>query len=319
MNYISFAQAGPPEVLYLAEGPVPVPGPGEVLIRVEAAGVNRPDLLQRSGQYPPPRGASPVLGLEVAGTIAAAAPDSGWQEGDRICALTPGGGYAEYCLAPGVQCLPVPEGISMQEAAGIPETFFTVWANVFQIGHLAPGERILVHGGTSGIGATAIQLARAFGATVFATAGSQEKCRVCVELGAERAINYRELDFAKEFRDVDLVLDMVGAPYTPRNLEVLAARGRLVQVGLLQGAEASVNLGRIMQKRLTVTGSTMRSRPIAEKGEIAGELRTRVWPLVESRAVKVLVDRIFPLAEAAAAHLYMESGAHIGKIILAAA
>jgi len=319
MRYISFAQPGPPDVLHLAESPVPVPGPGEVLIRVEAAGVNRPDVLQRAGQYPPPPGASPILGLEVAGTIANAASDSGWHEGDRICALTPGGGYAEYCLAPGVQCLPVPKGISMQEAAGMPETFFTVWANVFQIGHLAPGERILVHGGTSGIGTTAIQLARAFGATVFATAGSDEKCRVCMDLGAERAINYRELDFAQEFRDVDLVLDMVGAPYTQRNLQVLAARGRLVQVAVQQGAEATVNLAKVMQKRLTVTGSTMRPRPIAEKGEIARELRERVWPLVGPRAVKVLVDRVFPLADAAAAHRYMESGAHIGKIILAVA
>ena len=319
MNYISFAQPGPPEVLYLTEGPVPVPGPGEVLIRVEAAGVNRPDVLQRAGQYPPPPGASPVLGLEVAGTIAAVSPDSGQREGDRVCALSPGGGYAEYCLVPGVQCLPVPLGISMQDAAGIPEAFFTVWANVFQIGRLAPGERMLVHGGTSGIGTTAIQLARAFGATVFATAGSEEKCRVCVELGAERAINYRELDFAKEFRDIDLVLDMVGAPYTPRNLQVLSARGRLVQIAVQQGAEAIVNLAKVMQKRLTVTGSTMRPRPIAEKGEIAGELRARVWPLLESRAVKVLVDRVFPLSEAAAAHSYMESGAHIGKIILAVA
>ena len=319
MKYIHFAQPGPPEVLHLTEGPVPVPGPGEVLIRVEAAGVNRPDVMQRAGQYPPPPGASPVLGLEVAGTIAAAALDSVWHEGDRVCALSPGGGYAEYCLVPGAQCLPVPEGISMQEAAGIPETFFTVWANVFQIGHLAHGERILVHGGSSGIGTTAIQLARAFGATVFATAGSEEKCRVCEELGAERAINYRELDFAKEFRDVDLVLDIVGAPYTPRNLQVLAPRGRLVQVAIQQGAEATVNLAKVMQKRLTITGSTMRPRPIAEKGEIARELRERVWPLLESRAVKVLVDCVFPLAEAAAAHRHMESGAHIGKIILAVA
>jgi NADPH:quinone reductase-like Zn-dependent oxidoreductase len=287
MKYIHIAQPGPPEVLQIAEGPTPVPGPGEVLIRVEAAGVNRPDVLQRAGQYPPPPGASPVLGLEVAGTIAAAASDSGWHEGDRVCALVPGGGYAEYCLAPGVQCLPAPRGISMQEAAG-----------------------------TSGIGSTAIQLARTFGATVYATAGSEEKCRACERLGAERAINYRELDFAREFREIDLVLDMVGAPYTPRNLQVLAPRGRLVQVGLLQGAEATVNLGRIMQKRLTVTGSTMRPRPIAEKGEIARELHSRVWPLVESHAVKVLVDRVFPLAEAAAAHRYMESGAHIGKLIL---
>ena len=319
MKYIDITQPGPAEALHLAEGPTPIPGSGEVLIRVEAAGVNRPDVVQRAGKYPPPPGASPILGLEVAGTVAAAAPDSGWREGDRVCALTPGGGYAEYCVAPGVQCLPVPRGVSMEQAAGIPETFFTVWANVFQIGKLKAGERFLVHGGTSGIGTTAIQLARAFGATVFATAGSEEKCRVAMALGAERAINYKELDFAKEFSEIDLVLDMVGAAYTPRNLEVLAARGRLVQIAVQQGVNATVNLARVMQKRLTVTGSTMRPRPIAEKGEIAKELREHVWPLVESGAVKVLVDRVFPLAEAAGAHLYMESGAHIGKIVLAVA
>ena len=293
-----------------------MPGPGEVLIRVEAAGVNRPDVLQRAGKYPPPPGASPVLGLEVAGTIAAAAADSGWREEDRVCALVPGGGYAEYCVAPGPQCLPVPRGLSMEEAAGIPETFFTVWANVFQLGHLTAGERFLVHGGTSGIGTTAIQLARAFGATVFATAGSDEKCRVCEQLGAERAINYKEHDFAQGLPPIDLVLDMVGAAYTPRNLEVLAARGRLVQIAVQKGAEATVNLARVMQKRLTVTGSTMRPRPIAEKGGIASELRERVWPLLESGAVKMVVDRVFPLGEAAGAHRHMESGAHIGKIIL---
>ena len=226
MKYIHFDQPGPPEVLHLAEGPTPVPGPGEVLIRVEAAGVNRPDVLQRAGKYPPPPGASPVLGLEVAGSIAAAAPDSGWREADRVCALVPGGGYAEYCLAPAVQCLPVPRGLSMQEAAGIPETFFTVWANVFQLGHLVAGERFLVHGGSSGIGTTAIQLARAFGAIVFATAGSDEKCRVCEQLGATRAINYKLLDFARELPPIDLVLDMVGPPYTPRNSSCFAANNR---------------------------------------------------------------------------------------------
>jgi putative PIG3 family NAD(P)H quinone oxidoreductase len=316
MKYIQITQPGPPEVLRLGEGPTPAPGPGEVLIRVAAAGVNRPDLMQRAGKYPPPPGASPILGLEVAGTVAAAAPDSGWREGDSVCALVPGGGYAEYCLAPGVQCLPVPRGLSMEEAAGIPETFFTVWANVFQIGHLAAGERFLVHGGTSGIGTTAIQLARAFGATVFTTAGSEEKCRACLSLGAERAINYKELDFAKELRDIDLILDIVGAAYTPRNLEVLAARGRLVQIAVQQGVEATVNLARVMQKRLTVTGSTMRPRPVAEKGAIAAELRERVWPLLESGKVKVLVDRVFPLDQTADAHRYLESGAHIGKVIL---
>ena len=273
MKYIQVTQPGPPEVLELAEGPTPMPGRGEVLIRVEAAGVNRPDALQRAGKYPPPPGASPILGLEVAGTVADAAPDARWREGDRVCALVPGGGYAEYCLAPGVQCLPVPRGVSMQEAAGIPETFFTVWANVFQLGHLAAGERFLVHGGTSGIGTTAIQLANAFGATVFATAGSEAKCAAAVELGAERAINYKELDFVTEFGEVDLILDMVGAPYTPRNLDVLAARGRLVQIAVQQGAQATVNLAKVMQKRLTITGSTMRPRTVAEKGAIASELR----------------------------------------------
>ncbi len=316
MKYIQVTQPGPPEVLELAECPTPMPGRGEVLIRVEAAGVNRPDVLQRAGKYPPPPGASPILGLEVAGTVADAAPDARWREGDRVCALVPGGGYAEYCLAPGVQCLPVPRGLSMEEAAGIPETFFTVWANVFQLGHLAAGERFLVHGGTSGIGTTAIQLANAFGATVFATAGSEAKCAAAVELGAERAINYKELDFVTELGEVDLVLDMVGAPYTPRNLDVLAARGRLVQIAVQQGAQATVNLAKVMQKRLTITGSTMRPRTVAEKGAIASELRERVWPLLESREVKVIVDRVFPLAEAAAAHRYLESGAHIGKLIL---
>lgn len=317
MKYIHIAQPGGPEVLQFTDGPVPVPGPGEVSIKVEAAGVNRPDLLQRAGKYPPPPGASPVLGLEVAGTIAAASADSGWREGDRVCALTPGGGYAEYCLAPGVQCLPVPHGLSLQEAAGIPETFFTVWANVFQLGRLAAGERFLVHGGTSGIGTTAIQLARAFGATVFATAGSEEKCRACETLGAERAINYKELDFGKELSEIDVVLDMVGAPYTARNLAVLAPRGRLVQIAVLLGAETTVNLARIMQKRLTVTGSTMRPRSIAEKGAIARELHEKVWPLLESLSVKVVVDRVFPLQDASAAHAYLESGTQIGKVILA--
>ena len=316
MKYIQITQPGPPEVLSLAEGPTPAPGPGEVLIRVAAAGVNRADLMQRAGKYPPPPGASPILGMEVAGTTAAAAPDSGWHEGDRVCALVTGGGYAEYCLAPGPQCLPVPKGLSMEEAAGIPEAYFTVWANVFQLGHLTAGERFLVHGGTSGIGTTAIQLARAFGATVFTTAGSEEKCRVCLSLGAERAINYKELDFAKELRDIDLILDIVGAAYTPRNLEVLATRGRLVQIAVQQGVEATVNLVRIMQRRLTVTGSTLRPRPVAEKGAIAAELHERVWPLLESGKVKVLVDRVFPLDHTADAHRYLESGAHIGKLIL---
>jgi NADPH2:quinone reductase len=316
MKFISLDAPGGPEVLHLSEGAEPTPGPSEVLIRVEAAGVNRPDLQQRAGKYPPPPGASPILGLEVAGIVAAAGAESGLREGESVCALTPGGGYAEYCLTPGVQCLPVPRGFSMEEAAGIPETFFTVWANVFQIGKLAAGERFLVHGGSSGIGTTAIQLAHAFGATVFTTAGSEVKCRACEALGAARAINYKERDFVAEFAGVDLILDIVGAAYTPRNIECLAPRGRLVQIAVQKGVEATVNLAKIMHKRLTITGSTMRPRPVAEKGEIVRELYEKVWPLLESGRVKVLVDRVFPLAEAAEAHRYLEAGEHIGKVIL---
>jgi putative PIG3 family NAD(P)H quinone oxidoreductase len=316
MKFISVDTPGGPEVLRLADAPQPVPGPDEVLIRVVAAGVNRADIQQRAGKYPPPPGASPILGLEVAGTVANAGADSGWREGDAVCALTPGGGYAEFCLVPGVQCLPVPRGLSMEEAAGIPETFLTVWSNAFQIGKLSAGERFLVHGGSSGVGTTAIQLAHAFGATVFATAGSEIKCRACEQLGAERAINYHERDFVAEFPAVDLILDIVGAPYTDRNLDCLAPGGRLVQVSIQQGAKATINLARIMHKRLTVTGSTLRPRPVEEKGAIAREVHEKVWPLLESGRVKVLVDRVFPLAEVAQAHQYLESGAHIGKVIL---
>jgi putative PIG3 family NAD(P)H quinone oxidoreductase len=317
MRYIECDGAGGPEVMRIAEAPRPEPGARDVVIRVEAAGVNRPDLLQRAGKYPPPPGASPVLGLEVAGTIAAAGAESGWREGDRVCALAPGGGYAEYCLVPSPQCLPAPRGISMVEAAGIPETFFTVWANLFQIGGLASGDRVLIHGGASGIGTAAIQLARAFGAKVWVTAGTEAKCRFCEKLGAERAINYRGQDFAAELRGaVDLVLDMVGAPYAARNIECLAPLGRLVQIAVQQGAEATVNLAKIMQKRITLTGSTMRPRTVEDKGRIASELRDRVWPLVECGRVKVIVDRVFGLAEAAEAHRYLESGAHMGKVIL---
>jgi len=309
MRYIECAGAGGPEVLRLTEGPPPEPRPGEVLIRVQAAGVNRPDIVQRQGKYPPPPGASPILGLEVAGTVVST--------GARVCALVPGGGYAEYCVTPESHCLPVPQGLSMEEAAGIPETFFTVWANVFQIGGLRAGERFLVHGGTSGIGTTAIQLARAFGATVYSTAGSDDKCRACERLGADRAINYREQDFAKELRGaVDVVLDMVGGSYTARNIDCLAPRGRLVQIAVQDGMEATINLAKIMQKRITVTGSTMRPRTVDEKAQIARELKEHVWPLLESGKVKVLVDRVFPLDEAAEAHRHLESGAHVGKVIL---
>jgi putative PIG3 family NAD(P)H quinone oxidoreductase len=295
--------------MQIAESAIPEPGAGEVLIRVAAAGVNRPDIVQRQGKYPPPPGASPILGLEVAGTLVGSnAP---------VCALTPGGGYAEYCIAPESHCVPVPAGLSMEEAAGIPETFFTVWANVFQIAALQPGERFLVHGGTSGIGTTAIQLARAFGATVYATAGTDEKCRACERLGAERAINYREQDFAKELRgSVDVILDMVGGSYAARNIDCLAPRGRLVQIAVQQGMEATINLSKIMQKRITLTGSTMRPRTVEDKAKIAADLRQHVWPLLESGKVKVLVDRVFPIEEAPAAHRYLESGAHVGKVIL---
>jgi putative PIG3 family NAD(P)H quinone oxidoreductase len=316
MKFISFDAPGGPEVLRLAEGAMPSPGATEVVIQVAAAGVNRPDIQQRAGKYPPPPGASPVLGLEVAGTVASAGADSGWREGDVVCALTPGGGYAEYCLVPGVQCLPAPRGLSLEEAAGIPETYFTVWANVFQLGGLKAGERFLTHGGSGGIGTTAIQLAHAFGAKVFATAGSDAKCRACEALGAERAINYKEHDFVAEFPGMDLILDVVGAPYTDRNLDCLAPRGRLVQIAVQQGAKATVNLAKIMQKRLTLSGSTLRPRTVAEKGEIARELREKVWPLLESGRVKVVVDRVFPLAEAAQAHSYLESSTHVGKVIL---
>jgi putative PIG3 family NAD(P)H quinone oxidoreductase len=316
MRFVDFSQPGGPEVLRIAEREAPSPGDADVLIKVEAAGVNRPDLLQRQGKYPPPPGASPILGLEVAGTVHAAGSDAKWRPGQRVCALAPGGGYAEYCLAPGPQCLPIPQGLSMEEAAGIPETFFTVWANVFQIGRLQAGERILIHGGAGGIGTTAIQLASAFGAAVFTTAGTAGKCRACEQLGATRAINYREQDFAAELRDMDVVLDMVGAPYTARNIECLAPRGRLVQIAVQQGAEATVNLAKIMQKRITLTGSTMRPRTVEDKAQIAAELHARVWPLLESGRVKVLVDRVFPLAEAAEAHRYLEGGAHFGKVIL---
>jgi NADPH2:quinone reductase len=322
MKFVHFAQPGGPEVLSVVEGPEPQPGEREVLIQVAAAGVNHADLLQREGKYPPPPGASPILGLEVAGTVAAAGAQSKWKIGDQVCALVAGGGYAEYCLAPDPQCLPIPRGLSMEESAGIPETFFTVWTNMFQMDQLKPGEKILIHGGTSGVGATAIQLAHTFGATVFATAGSEEKCQACLNLGARAAINYKEKDFVQEIkrltgdRGVDFVLDIVGAPYTARNLECLAARGRLVQVSTQQGAEALVNLGLVMRKRLMLTGSTLRPRSAKEKGEIAQGLYEKVWPLLESERVKVVVDRVFPLAQAADAHRRMASSQHIGKIIL---
>jgi len=323
MIAIEIREPGEPDVLVPAERPRPSPGSGEVLIKVGAAGVNRPDVFQRRGRYPPPPGASDIPGLEIAGTIEALGADvRDWRVGDPVCALVAGGGYAEYCTAPAPQCLPVPRGLDVAAAAAIPETFFTVWTNVFERGRLQAGESILVHGGSSGIGTTAIQIARARGARVFATARTAEKCAACERLGAERCINYREADFVDVVnkltggRGVDVVLDMVGAEYFPRNLDVLAVEGRLVEIATLRGVKAELNIQTIMHRRLTVTGSTLRARSVAEKGAIARAVREHVWPLVESGAVKPIVFKTFPLRDAASAHRLMESGDHIGKIVL---
>jgi NADPH:quinone reductase len=323
MIAIEIRSPGAPDVLVPVDRPMPVPAAGEVLIKVAAAGVNRPDILQRLGKYPPPAGASDIPGLEVSGTIEAVGADvGGFHKGDRICALLAGGGYAEYCVAPAPQCLPVPRRVDVVDAAGLPETFFTVWTNVFERGRLQRGESLLVHGGSSGIGTTAIQLARAFGARVFATAGSDKKCAACERLGAERAINYRTGDFVAAVLDatggtgVDVVLDMVGGDYFPRNIEVLGTGGRLVQIATLRGSKAEIVLPVVMQRRLTITGSTLRARSIAEKGAIARALRQHVWPLLDEGQVKPVIYRTFPLAEAAEAHRLLESGEHIGKVLL---
>jgi putative PIG3 family NAD(P)H quinone oxidoreductase len=323
MAAVEIAQPGGPEVLRLAERPRPGPRAGEVLIRVAAAGVNRPDVLQRQGRYDPPPGTSDIPGLEVAGTVEAVGPGvTGWKTGDSVCALVAGGGYAEYCAAPAAQCLPRPRGLSPVEGAAIPETFFTVWHNVFERGRLARGETLLVHGGSSGIGTTAIQLGRAFGARVIATAGTAEKCRACERLGAERAVNYREEDFVPAVRQAtggrgaDVVLDMVGGDYVPRNCAALAVEGRLVQIAFLKGSPVELDLMTLMQKRLTVTGSTLRPRSVDEKGAIARALREHVWPLLERGAVRPVIFETFPLERAADAHRLMESSRHIGKIVL---
>jgi putative PIG3 family NAD(P)H quinone oxidoreductase len=325
MLAIEIRQPGGPEVLVPVQRPLPGPGRGEVLIKVSAAGVNRPDLMQRQGKYPAPPGASDIPGLEVAGTVAAVGANAGpWREGDAVCALVAGGGYAEYCVAPAPQCLRVPKGLDFTGAAAMPETSFTVWTNVFDRGRLARGESLLVHGGSSGIGTTAIQLARARGARVFATAGTDAKCEACERLGAERCINYRAGDFAVEVkqltggRGVDVVLDMVGAAYFPRNVEVLATDGRLVEIATLQGARAEFDILEIMRRRLVITGSTLRPRTVAEKGAIAAAVDREVWPLVESGQVRPVIHATFPLADAAAAHRVMESGAHVGKLVLVA-
>jgi putative PIG3 family NAD(P)H quinone oxidoreductase len=323
MIAIEIREPGGPDVLVRAERPRPAPTPGDVLIKVAAAGVNRPDVMQRQGKYPPPPGASDIPGLEVAGTIDEIG--SAVREcriGDRVCALVWGGGYAEYCVAPALQCLPIPRGMDFTHAAAIPETFFTVWTNVFERGRLRPGEVLLVHGGSSGIGTTAIQLARAFGSRVFATAGSAEKCAACERLGAERAINYRDTDFVAAVRDatggrgVDVILDMVGGDYLTRNIELLALDGRLVQIGTLGGPKAQINLVPVLHSRLTITGSTLRPRSVAEKGAIAQALLERVWPLLESGAVAPVIHATFPLRAAAEAHRVMEADTHIGKLVL---
>ena len=323
MRAIEITEPGGPEVLRIGERPVPEPGEGEVLIKVAAAGVNRPDVMQRTGMYPPPPGASDIPGLEIAGTVAALGADAGGvQEGDLVCALVAGGGYADYCVAPASLCLPVPEVLSAAQAAAIPETFFTVWTNVFDRGRLASGESLLVHGGSSGIGTTAIQLAKAFGATVYVTAGSDEKCTACTELGADAAINYRGEDFVARIseltneRGVDVILDMIGGDYLPRNLKSLAVEGRIVQIALQGGPKVQMNLLPIMLKRLTLTGSTLRPRTVAQKAMIAHSLREKVWPLLESEKVRPIIHATFPLAEASEAHRMMESSQHIGKIVL---
>jgi putative PIG3 family NAD(P)H quinone oxidoreductase len=323
MAVVEIAAPGPPDVLRPARRPRPEPGPGEALIRVAAAGVNRPDLMQREGKYPPPPGASDIPGLEVAGTIAALGGGvTDWRLGDEVCALLAGGGYAEYAVAPAPQCLPVPKGLSLVEAAALPETYFTVWTNVFVRGRLAKGESLLVHGGASGIGTAAIPMARAFGARVFATAGTPEKCAACVRLGAERAIDYRHEDFVAVVREatggkgVDVILDMVGGDYTPRNLEALAVEGRLVQIAFLHGPRTEMSLLPVLQKRLTITGSSLRPRTVEQKGAIARALREKVWPLVEAGALAPVIHATFPLAQAAEAHRLMESGAHVGKLVL---
>ena len=320
MRIVEIAEAGGPDVLTLAEREVPVPGHSQILIRVAWAGVNRPDALQRAGNYAVPPGASDLPGLEASGHIAATGPGvTEWEVGDAVTALLPGGGYAEYVVTSAAHALPVPEGMGLREAACLPETFFTVWSNVFQRGRLTAGERFLVHGGSSGIGTTAIQLARHFGARVFATAGTAEKCAACERLGAERAINYREEDFVEVIRDsggAHLILDMVGGDYIARNIKALVDDGRLVQIAFLQGAKVTLNMAEVMVRRLTITGSTLRPQGELAKAQIAASLRAEVWPLLSDGRIAPVMDQNFPLADAAEAHRRMESSAHIGKIVL---
>jgi NADPH2:quinone reductase len=323
MKHVGMTGPGGPEVLRVVTGPVSHPGKGEVLVKVAAAGINRPEVLQRQGAYPPPPGVTPILGLELAGEVVALGEGvKTLKIGDKVCALVSGGAYAEYCPAPEAQCLPIPKKLTLTEAASVPETFFTVWTNVFERGGLKAGESFLVHGGSSGIGTTAIQLAKAFGARVFTTAGGAEKCAACRKLGAEVAIDYRTEDYvevvskATEGRGVDVILDMVGGDYVLRNLKVLALEGRLVQIAFLKGSTAEINLLPLMMKRQTLTGSTLRPRSVAEKGVVAEALRQKVWPLLDAGKVAPIIHATFPLAKAADAHRLMESSAHIGKIVL---
>jgi len=323
MTAIEIDGFGGPEVLKPTTRPVPLPSTGEVLIEVAAAGVNRPDIHQREGNYAPPPGTSDIPGLEVAGKIVAVGLGvHNFKVGQEVCALVAGGGYAAYCAAPEPQVLPVPKGLSLIEAAALPETFFTVWTNLFERGGLKPGETMLVHGGSSGIGTTAIQLAKAFGARIFTTAGSREKCQACEKLGADVAIEYKREDFAEVIkartggRGVDVILDMVGGDYFQRNINSLAMDGRLVSIAYLRGARVEVNFLPVMRNRLTITGSTLRPRTVQEKGAIAAALRAKVWPLIEKGAVKPLIECTFPLAEAAAAHRLLESSSHVGKVVL---
>ncbi|OAS95430.1 NAD(P)H-quinone oxidoreductase [Achromobacter xylosoxidans] len=322
-TFIDHGTGGAPDCLRLAEREMAAPAGRQVLIEVAYAGVNRPDVLQRSGSYPPPPGASPYLGLEVAGTVVAVGPDATrWQVGDRVCALTPGGGYAQYCLADERHCLPVPRGLDLLSAAAIPENYFTVWTNVFERARLAAGEKFLVHGGSSGIGLTAIQLARAFGAEVWTTVGNQEKAEACLKAGAQHALIYRDTDFEAEVRQatggqgVDVILDMVGGAYINKNLRLLAVNGRLVQIAFLEGSKAEIDALPIMTKRLSFTGSTLRPRSDDDKGAIAQALADKVLPLMEQGRCLPLIHQVFPLEEAAQAHALMESSRHIGKIML---
>ncbi|MSU88553.1 zinc-binding dehydrogenase [Rhodobacteraceae bacterium 2CG4] len=323
MTAVEISSPGGPEVLKPVARPVPRPGAGEILIRIAHAGVNRPDALQRAGSYAPPPDASDLPGLECSGHVAAVGPGAGrWSEGDAVCALLPGGGYAEYAVTPATHALPVPEGLDLAQAAALPETFFTVWSNVFTRGRLAAGERFLVHGGSSGIGTTAIQLARLRGARVFTTAGSDEKCAACEALGAERAVNYRDRDYVEALREatggqgIDVSLNMVGGDYIARDLKLLAADGRLVMIAFLQGPKVELNLAPAMVKRLTITGSTLRPQSMAAKTAIAESLEREVWPHLAAGRIGPVMDRRFALADAAAAHARMESSAHIGKIVL---